>query len=365
VLAIDGHPVESRRAGLRDKILEFALKVPAPRPWSVAVPNLHYLQVRVGDDDLCVRFGLRQVRVEGDAILLNDWPVKLLGYCRHEAHPQFGPALPEAQMLADLELMRDMGCNFVRGAHYPQDQRFLDLCDEVGMLVWEENTGWQQDVRHFGDANYMRQQLKGADEMVRASVNHPSVIMWGIFNESHSELEEARPAYEQVLGRIRELDPTRPVTFASNRRGKDVCLDLADIVSFNFYPGWYSGDLEDVVPSIRRELQTARKRGGEKPFIVSEIGAGAMYGWRDQNATRWSEQYQTELLRLAASEVVRNKRIAGVALWQFCDCRTSELVTRALGRPRTFNNKGTVDEYRRPKQAYEVVKKVFRKVGVR
>ncbi|MBN1670468.1 MAG: beta-galactosidase [Kiritimatiellae bacterium] len=362
--SVDGKRVLSRACAVGDRRIELGLSVPAPKPWSVAEPNLHYLRVQLGQDDLCVRFGLRQVRVRGDRILLNGKPLKLLGYCRHEAHPQFGPALPESQMAADLALLKDLGCNFVRGSHYPQDQRFLDLCDEVGMLVWEESLGWQQEARHFTDERYMQLQLEGAAEMVRASFNHPSVILWGVFNESRSDLPEGYEAHRRLLSHIRSLDPTRPVTFASCRGTRDVCQDLADVASFNFYPGWYSGSLDDVAPQIRKHLKCARKNG-PKPFIVSEIGAGAVPGWRDQNAARWTEQYQAALLERAAAEVVRNRKITGVALWQFCDCRTSEQTQRALGRPRGFNNKGTVDEYRRPKMAYEVVKRIFRKAGVR
>ncbi|MEA2012147.1 MAG: GDSL-type esterase/lipase family protein, partial [Verrucomicrobiota bacterium] len=97
---------------------------------------------------------------------------------------------------------------------------------------------------------------------------------------------------------------------------------------------------------------------GEKPFIISEIGAGAIYGSRDQLNGYWSEEYQAELLRLVCNEVTSNSKIAGVSLWQFCDIRTFQ-GPRAMTRPRCFNNKGTFDEYRRPKAAYITVKSIF------
>ena len=106
-------------------------------------------------------------------------------------------------------------------------------------------------------------------------------------------------------------------------------------------------------------LDGLKQRGlSDKPFIISEIGAGAIYGWRDPICAHWSEEYQDEYLKIVCNEVVSNKNIAGVALWQFCDCRTYR-GSHALGRPRAFNNKGIVDEYRRPKSAYKSVKNIF------
>jgi beta-glucuronidase len=161
-----------------------------------------------------------------------------------------------------------------------------------------------------------------------------------------------------VIRKLKECDPDRPVTFADCRCSKSVCLDLADILSLNLYPGWYSGDLDNVVPAIRDIIKLARKKGGDKPLIISEIGAGAIYGWRDEQEARWTEQFQSKLIRLVCEETIQNKGINGLAIWQYCDCRTHQNV-KALFRPRAFNNKGLLDEYRRKKSAYDVVRTIF------
>jgi beta-glucuronidase len=97
-----------------------------------------------------------------------------------------------------------------------------------------------------------------------------------------------------------------------------------------------------------------------KPIIFSEIGAGAVPGWRDMNQARWSEQYQARLLDTVIRHLfVDRERVCGLSIWQFCDGRTTESLDEILGRPRGFNNKGVVDEYRRPKVAYDVVKRRF------
>ncbi len=344
---------------------EIPLKITDFTPWSPATPELHTVTIDNGVDAQTVRFGIRQVKAEKGQILLNGKPVKLLGYCRHEAHPQYGPALPYAQLIADLQILRDIGCNFIRGSHYQQDPRFLDLCDELGFLVFEESMGWGQQVRHFTDPKFIDAQLAQTATMIQTSYNHPSVIMRGFLNEGESDNEESRKCYEALINLVRKKDPTRLVTYASFKHLKDLFLDQVDVICFNTYPAWYTdrnieNPLDEIVPCVHNfidGLETLEL--GDKPFILSEIGAGAIYGWRDPICSHWSEEYQTEYLKITCNEVVNNNKIAGVALWQFCDCRTYR-GAGALGRPRAFNNKGTLDEYRRPKMAYNTVKEIFK-----
>lgn len=344
----------------------FTVTWPAPQPWSPESPVCQELHVAAGQDALTVRFGIRQVRTANGRIFLNDRELpKLLGYCRHEAHPQFGPALPLTQLVADVQLLRDLGCNFVRGSHYPQDPRFLELCDAAGLLVWEESLGWGQKERHFVDPAFVDAQLRHTRAMVRASYNHPCVIMRGFLNEGESHLEAARPCYEALIRLLRESDPGRLVTYATMFGMKDLFLEQVDVIAVNTYPGWYTSNLDDesplgeIVPRLREFVAAFAARGlAAKPFLVSEIGAAALYGWRDPICAQYSEEYQAEYLRQACTEIIANPAIAGVALWQFCDGRTYR-GARALGRPRAFNNKGTLDEYRRPKMAYQTVKQLF------
>jgi beta-glucuronidase len=344
---------------------EFSAKVPNPIPWSPASPELHTLTIDSGMDAITVRFGLRDICTEDGVILLNGDPIKLLGYCRHESDPRFGPVIPENLMVTDLQLLRDMGCNFIRGVHYQQDPRFLDLCDEMGFLVFSESLGWGQGEDRLSDKKFINAQLKQTKAMVKTDFNHPSIIMWGFLNEGQSDKKEAEEIYTKLIAEIKRLDPDRLVTYASNRGLNDLFLEHLDVISFNLYPGWYASDqddacpLDEVVPTIRRQIAGLKERGlGNKPFIISEIGAGAIYGWHDPLNGYWTEEYQDELLNIVCREVVSNERINGVALWQFHDSRTYQ-GARALGRPRAFNNKGTFDEYRRPKRAFATVRKIF------
>jgi beta-glucuronidase len=364
--SVDGSPVEPVDTKVVGNEIQFRLVLGGASLWSPESPNLHLLSVAVAASEITERFGIRTIATEDRKVWVNGVAVKLLGYCRHEVHPQFGPALPLQQLVQDIQLLRDQSCNFVRGAHYPQDPRFLDLCDEAGILVFEESLGWQQDESHFADPAYCDSCVEQTRLMVRNSFNHPSVIMWGFLNEGRSDLPESTPLYTRLVTALREEDSSRPVTFASNHPMDDANLDLVDIICVNNYPGWYSHDreatrsLDEIVPTLDRIRHHIRETANlaDKPFIVSEIGAGAIYGWRDPLRAHWTEEYQADHLDIVCREAVGNDDIAGVALWQFCDGRTYSS-SGALFRPRAFNNKGVLNEYRKPKAAYEVVKNRF------
>ena len=201
--------------------------------------------------------------------------------------------------------------------------------------------------------------------MVRKSINHPAVVLWGFLNEGASNKPESRSLYASLASLIRAQDPSRLVTFATMHPFDDINLDLVDVISVNTYPGWYAQDQNKVAPAdeivprlaaIRAAM--AAKGLANKPLLISEIGAGAIYGWRDALEAHWSEEYQERYLETVCREIVDNPAFAGVMLWQFCDCRTYASAM-ALRRPRAFNNKGTLDEFRRPKMAYRTVRRIF------
>lgn len=332
--------------------------------WSPEAPVLYTVTATleregVPFDDLIDRFGFREVAVSGKNILLNGAPLTIKGVCRHEDHPQYGCALPFAAMAYDLALIRDLGANSVRTAHYPNDEVFLDLCDELGILVWEENHARGLSLEQMQNPNFERQALGVTREMVTQHYNHPSIYIWGILNECASDSAYGKTCYQEQFACIRALDRSRPCSFASCKFKTDICFGLPEVVSYNIYPKWYhdtpAGEyLADLYDWVQRETE-----GAGKPFLVTEIGAGGLYGCRSPYATKWSEEFQAKTLREQLEAVLSFEDCAGVYTWQFCDTPISEEWWG--GRPRTMNNKGVVDEYRRPKLCYEVVKELFHK----
>lgn len=333
-------------------------------PWSSETPILYELTCLLLDgeeatDDMIDRIGFRKVAVRGKKLLLNGQPIRLRGYNRHEDHPLFGNSFPVEAMVKDLQLLRDLGCNFIRTSHYPNDLRFLDLCDEMGFCVWEESHARNVPF----DVPLFRQQIADSTrEMIAWHYNRPSIIMWGCLNECDSKTPAGREEHRRVIELIRKLDPTRPVTFASDKHQNDLCLDLVDIVSWNRYDAWYKAGIPSIEPAIKDMLKwlhgNARSGGKGKPVIMSEFGGGAIYGHRHPHHAKWTEEYLAEVLDESLRVYLNHPDIIGVAIWQFCDCRVT--AGRWSGRPRTMNNKGTVDEYRRPKLAYDTVKKRMR-----
>lgn len=333
-------------------------------PWTSENPKLYNINcslVKDGTitDDLIDRCGFRVIEVKGEDILLNGEKIFLKGFNRHEDYADLGCAIPVQLMMKDLWLMKDMGANAVRTCHYPNDERFLDLCDELGIMVWEENHARGLSLQDMQNSNFERQCKDCIDEMIYYHYNHPSIVIWGLLNECASETHEGREMYKKQYEQVRKLDSSRPVTSASCRHYNDICLDLPDVVSYNIYSGWYNDDPAEE--TLEKELEYIKKSGGaDKPFIMSEFGGAAMYGFRDTARRKWSEERQADILEETLDVYMNHKEVSGVFIWQFCDCRVTEEGNWFQSRACMRNNKGVVDQYRRPKLAYETVKKKFR-----
>ena len=309
-------------------------------------------------DDLIERFGFREIKVAGKQILFNGVPLQLKGFNRHEDYAEFGSSVPVTAMMRDIMLIKDTGANCVRTCHYPNDERFLDLCDENGLLVWEEAHARGLSEAQMRNPHFLQQSRLTVTEMITCHYNHPSIFVWGLLNECASETEFGRECYRELIDLIRSLDPSKPVTFASCKHYIDLCLDLVDIVSFNLYPLWYSN--VSCEEDIAKCLEYVRGHGGaNKPFIISEMGAGAIYGYRTNTRCKWSEEFQADALRAQIPAVLNHSECSGIIIWQFADCRVD--TGWFMNRPKTQNNKGVVDIYRREKLAYETVKELFKK----
>ena len=330
------------------------------KPWSVETPKLYEIKAELCDgddvvDDLIDRVGFRQITIKGAQLLLNGEPIRLRGYNRHEFHGHFGQALPVEVMAGDVQMLKDLGCNFIRTSHYPNDMRMLDLADEMGLYIWEETNSTSVGFQH---PKYTEQITACAESMVGWHFNHPSIVIWATLNECDAKTKSGRKEHGRMLQLLRDLDGSRPVTYASCAWKEDACLDLPDIISWNWYEGWYWGSIASIQEGIDTFLawQDSASKGKGKPVIISEFGAGAFYGYRAPTRIKWTEQYQADALDELLRVYLNHPRIMGAAIWQFNDVRISHEEDWGP-RPRCINNKGTVDELRRRKLAYEVVKK--------
>lgn len=338
------------------------LKIDGIEEWSPETPVLYQVELQMLRedeviDDLMERFGFREICVQGKYILLNGKRLRIKGVCRHEDHPDYGCALPYQTIYNDLVLIRQMGANSIRTAHYPNDEILLDLCDELGILVWEENHARGLEEDRMKHPLFEEQAEQVIREMIFYHYNHPCIFIWGILNECASETLFGRSCYEKQFRLIREMDDSRPCTFASCKFFGDICFDLPDVISCNLYPRWYvDKPVRDYLNEVYDWI-VEDGNGKGKPFIVSEIGAGGLYGCHNAYHGKWTEEYQADALSEQVSECLKFSESMGVYIWQFCDVRVSS--EWFAGRPREMNNKGVVDEYRRPKAAYGRVKEIF------
>ncbi len=326
--------------------------------WNPGEPNLYMVRFETGNDDLTERIGFRKIEIKNKKLYINNREVRLKGVNRHEDHPDWGFALPYKLMKKDMDIIKNLGCNTIRGSHYPNAEIFLDLCDQEGILFWEEIPMWGFREESLKNPLVLERGLKMHEEMVRRDYHHPCIFVWGLHNEIDTRIPAAYEITRAFADKIRSIDKTRPLTYASMYPLDDICFSLVDIVSINKYFGWYDGNIEkwvDCIAALKEKLQNENL--SHMPIIISEFGAGGIYGENTFEGPKWTENYQDKYLDYTIRLFSNVPDIIGMYVWQYCDIRTAREM--ALERPRSFNNKGLVNEYRKPKQAYWTVKKLY------
>ena len=193
--------------------------------------------------------------------------------------------------------------------------------------------------------------------MIEAHYNHPSIYIWGILNECASHTEYGKECYRKQYELIRQLDQSRPRSSASCQFKTDICFGLPEVVSYNIYPLWYHDTpVQDYLKGLYDWVQE-ESEGAGKPFLITETGAGAIYGSPHiPFQGKWSED--TRLMPLKNSWRRFSGRRAAAAFISGSSA-TATCVTAGSAAGENMNNKGIVDEYRRPKLAYETVKRMF------
>ncbi|MBO5908633.1 MAG: beta-glucuronidase, partial [Clostridia bacterium] len=312
-------------------------------------------------DDLIDRIGFRLIEAGNNKIRLNVREIENRGVNRHEEHPDWGFAFPPHLMKRDVDLIRDLGCNSVRGSHYPQSRAFVDMLDERGILFWSEipigGGGFSEDA--LNDPDVVERGLQMHREMVKYYFNHPSIIIWGLHNEVWTPYPCVYDISKKYSEFLRKNGGNRLITHATLCPLEDPTYEFDDIICVNLYYGWYYGDLncwDKLMVDLDEHLKKIGHAG--KPVIMSEFGAGALAGFHSHfDNLRWSEESQADLLEYCLKLFHKTDIINGFYIWQFCNIRTWQGMN--LNRVRSFNNKGIVDENRNPKAAYFAVRKLY------
>ena len=339
-LAIDGEPVTPpHRVGHEDL-------------WSPQSPRLHTLTAELWRnselvDRYVLRCGVRTVEVDGQELHLNGRPVQLRGFGRHEDFPVLGRGTVAALATRDLLLMRQLGANSFRTAHYPCDEETLDVADRLGLLVIAETPSVA--LYFAGDDLPRRQQLAKTfiAELIARDRNRASVIAWSVANEPRMDHPAAATAMRELCDAARALDGTRPVGYATDLPDAPG-LEHADVIFLNKYPGWYQlpGRLDEAAAALGETLGRLA-RTWRKPVVLTEFGADAIPGGHADPPAMWTEEYQEALIERLLDEAKQHENVVGTHIWTFADFATAQ----ADHRPLSANFKGVFTRDRRPKLA--------------
>jgi beta-glucuronidase len=327
--------------------LEFTAE---PSLWSPESPRLYEVEVTLESGDrLEDNVGFREVRVEGEKLLLNGKPVFLRGICAHEEFPDRGRAAREEDTRQMLEAALDLGCNFVRLAHYPHHENAARLADTMGLLLWEEVPVYWHLA--FADAAALADARNQLHEMILRDRNRASVIVWSVGNETLGPSERLTFLSEMAAW-ARELDPSRLISAALLPQPNDPLIPHLDIVSVNEYFGWYYGQPEQV-QDILKSLASCGK-----PLLVSEFGADCVAGLHGAADEIRTEEFQCDFYRRQFASMLRSPSVVGAAPWVLYDFRTPLRQNRFQ---RGYNRKGLIgDDHKSRKMAFEVVREVYR-----
>jgi len=364
-VTLDGKQVFAENVTLsgreKKEIRTPAFTVSNVRLWDMEKPELYEIAITTDTDDLLDRTGLRLIEVKNQKIYLNGREIEIRGVNRHEEHPDWGMAFPQGLMKRDLDIAFHMGCNSIRGSHYPNSQVFVDMLDGQGMTFWSEIPIWGSGfpAETLADPIVLERTLEMHREMVKYYYNHPCIIIWGMHNEIPSNTQEGYVMSELFYKFLKEHGGNRLVTFATKLPFTDICLEFCDIICINRYLGWYYNKREEWAEEVEN-FRARRKELGleEKPVIYSEFGCAAVYGHHTFDDLKWTEEYQANLLSSCLHLFHNDPMVVGTYFWQFCDIRTAE--EKGLNRARSFNNKGVMNEYRRPKMSFYAVQQAYR-----
>lgn len=329
--------------------------------WDIDNPKLYDVILTTEKDTVAEEIGFRSIRTEGTKILLNDRPVFLCGVSFHEEIPQRkGRAFSEADAAMLLNEAKDLGVNFIRLAHYPQNEHIVRMAEKMGFMLWEEIPIWQGI--DFGNDSTQAKAVRMMSEMVNRDKNRAAIAVWGIANETRPS--EARNAF---LAKLKEtaqnIDDTKLISAAFdnsswNKEKKcweinnDPALDLVDIVGINKYVGWYENWRAD--PS---EMGWNVKP--EKPLIFTEFGGEALYGRHGNGEAKWSwsEDYQADLYRKNLMMFENVVNLAGVSPWILFDFRSPTRFSPLQGLE--FNRKGLTSDRGQRKEAWYLMRDYF------
>ncbi|MFZ1528046.1 MAG: glycoside hydrolase family 2 TIM barrel-domain containing protein [Ferruginibacter sp.] len=322
--------------------------------WSPENPQLYEVSISIPGQQIKDKVGFRTIETRDAGILLNGEKIFLKGICLHEEiNGRRANSEKDAETL--LRYAKNLGCNYVRLAHYPHNEYMLKKADELGLMVWEEiPVYWTVDFSNTETYKNAENQLL---EMINRDKNRASVIIWSVANETPASA--ARNEFlKSLVHKTRLFDSSRLVSAAlltRNENGISIIDDemgeWLDIISINQYRGWYGGDLATAPEAKWQSVFN-------KPLLVSEFGGDAKQGLHGNKEERWTEEYQEYLYRQNLLMIEKMPNISGLSPWILMDFRSPR--RNLPGVQDGFNRKGLVSDKGKKKKAFFVLEQHYK-----
>ena len=345
----EGKTISSARTeatvpSLQSQIAKLMLEVPGkPRLWSPDSPALYSVRVTVSRDgktmdEASVPCGFRTLRFDPElGFFLNDQPLKIRGTCNHQDHAGVGVAVPAALWDFRIRRLKELGSNAYRCAHHPPAPEFLEACDRLGMMVMDEN-------RNFNHTPEYLEQLRA---MLRRDRNHPSVILWSVFNEEPMQgTEQGREMVRRMVAEVRRWDTTRPVTAAMNggMNGAEGVFEAVDVMGFNYCDHSYDSfhARHPRLPLLSSEDTSSFMTRGE---FETDPARNVISSYDDEHAS-WGHSH-----RKAWKLIAERPFLAGGFVWTGFDYRGEP---QRLAWPSVSSVFGIMDTCGFPKTAYHI-----------
>lgn len=310
-------------------------RIPAkPELWSPDTPKLYDVTLRCGEDEIRDRVGFRTIARRGTDIMLNDTPIFLRGISVHEDDEALGKTTTEEDLRRRFAHAKELGCNYLRLAHYPHHERAAELADELGLMLWEEvPVYWAIDFANPATLSDADNQLR---ELIRRDRNRASVIIWSIGNENPDT--DARLAFmRQLAETAKSEDPTRLTSAAclvnhARLKIEDRLAQHIDVIGLNEYYGWYEENFDELG-------EIGRNSAPDRPVVISETGADGDHTPHGPKRGLFSLAYQDEVYRKQIATLRELDYVKGMSPWILYDFR----VERRQGIfQRGWNRKGLI-----------------------